>query len=206
MNIRKFINNIFQLNQKLDYLVRQVEINNEVNKIIIDHFKINTTINAYEKRIISQNGEDGIIEAIFHRIGTINKYYVEFGVEDGLQCNTGYLAAFKDWSGLMIESNIKMYKKLVNNYSHLPKIKIAHHYITKDNINTVFREMNVPNEFDLLSIDIDGNDYWVWKALQDYKPRVVIIEYNASYAPSQRWIIDYDPISYGITLHISVPA
>lgn len=151
------------------------------------------TINLYEKKIHSQNGEDGIIEELFSRIGTTNKFFVEFGVQDGLECNSAYLSLFKNWSGLMIEGNAANYEKLRANFFAYPAVKTAHQFITRDNIVSIFRSMHVPVTFDLLSIDIDGNDYWVWEALSEYKPRVVVIEYNASFPPPKKMVVQYNP-------------
>jgi uncharacterized coiled-coil protein SlyX len=66
-------------------------------------------------------------------------------------------------------------------------------FVTTENINELLAEANVPPEFDLLSIDIDGNDYWIWQALTDYSPRAVIIEYNASFRPPRAWTMPYNP-------------
>ncbi|KON86177.1 hypothetical protein AF332_04620 [Sporosarcina globispora] len=151
------------------------------------------SINSYEKKVRSQNGEDGIIEELFFRIGTTNKYFVEFGVQDGSECNTAYLSLFNNWSGLMIEGNKKNYKRLKANFSNHKFVKTVHQFVTKDNISSIFKHNYVPAEFDLLSIDIDGNDYWVWNALLEYKPRIVVIEYNASYPPPQKMVIPYNP-------------
>lgn len=138
-------------------------------------------LNTFERRIAfierteySQNGEDGIINAIFGMIGTTNNYFVEFGAEDGMQCNTRYLSKYKGWKGLLMDG------------ADRPGTDVKQEFITAENINQLFAKYNVPNEFDLLSIDIDGNDYWVWKAIDSrYTPRVVIMEYNACipYAP-----------------------
>jgi hypothetical protein len=72
-------------------------------------------------------------------------------------------------------------------------VKTVHERITAENIVAIFKKMNVPAEFDLLSIDIDGNDYWVWRALEAYKPRVAVIEYNAAHPPPARKVIPYNP-------------
>ncbi|MED0678622.1 hypothetical protein ACKE5C_18645 [Aneurinibacillus thermoaerophilus] len=150
-------------------------------------------LHSYEKKIMSQNGEDGIIEELFSRIGTTNQFFVEFGVQDGLECNSAYLALFKNWSGLMIEGNLNHYKNLYSNFANRATVKIVHQFITKENIVSIFKRMHVPIEFDLLSIDIDGNDYWVWRALSEYNPRIVVIEYNASFPPPQKMVIKYNP-------------
>lgn len=128
-----------------------------------------------ERKEYAQNKEDGIIHAIFTMIGTTNKYFVEFGVEDGIECNTRYLSKHKGWSGLLMDGSNE--NKAIN---------LQKEFITAENIEALFEKHNVPKEFDLLSIDIDGNDYWIWKVITHYSPRVVIMEYNACipYSPA----------------------
>ncbi|WP_233532224.1 hypothetical protein [Paenibacillus alkalitolerans] len=150
------------------------------------------SINNYERSVFSQNGEDGILEIIFSRIGTKHNFFVEFGVGDGIQCNARYLVSQKDWGGLMIEGNPIMYQRMQQNMTLFPKVKTLKEFIAKDNISGIFKKMGIPVEFDLLSIDIDGNDYWVWQALHQYKPRVTVIEYNAYHKPPERWVMQYN--------------
>jgi hypothetical protein len=152
-------------------------------------------LNAYERKVRSRHGADGIIAELFHRLGTTNRFLVEFGVEEGLECNTAHLTIDHHWHGLLIEGSSAFYAKLINNYKNrrLNRVALVHQLITKENITTLFAENQVPTEFDLLSIDIDGNDYWVWQELSDYRPRVVVIEYNATYPPPQKWVVAYNP-------------
>lgn len=136
----------------------------------------------YEKKIFSQNGEDGVTEKIFSLIGTTNRYYVEFGVEDGKECNTRFLRERFGWQGLLMDGG----------YAD-ERINLKKEFITAENINQLFEKYNVPEEFDLLSIDIDFNDFYVWKALQKkYRPRVVIIEYNATHLPTEDKVCIYN--------------
>lgn len=137
-------------------------------------------LNRYEYRVFSQNGEDGILQAIFSKIGRTNRYFVEFGVQDGNECNTRLLLK-KGWSGLWMDAD-------TTNNSRAKK-----EFITAENINHLFEKHSVPKQFDLLCIDIDGNDYWVWKAITQYQPRVVVIEYNSSVLPEQSLVMKYDP-------------
>jgi len=150
-------------------------------------------INKYEKRIFSQNGEDGIIEELFSRIGTTNRYFVEFGVQSGLECMSKNLACSHHWSGVMIEGHPLNYQHLRANYAAFPNVVTHYSFITRENIAEIFAQLHVPIEFDLLTIDLDGIDYWVWQALTSYKPRVVIMEYNASFPPPQKMVVAYDP-------------
>ncbi len=146
-------------------------------------------ISAFRRRIpfierheYSQNGEDGMIHAILGMIGTTNKYCVEFGVEDGRECNTRYLLTHDGWNGLLMDGGHED-----------PAIHLRKAFITAENIEELFERYGVPERFDLLSIDIDGNDYWVWKAITRYRPRVVVIEYNAHIPPDEAKTIPYDP-------------
>lgn len=135
-----------------------------------------------ERREYSQNGEDGIIAAIFAKIGTTNRFCVEFGVEDGLQCNCRYLLKHRGWTGLLMDGG-----------AWPPENNVKQEFVTAENIEPLFQKYNVPPEFDLLSIDIDGNDYWVWRAITHFHPRVVIMEYNANKGPDASVTIPYDP-------------
>lgn len=138
----------------------------------------------YERQLISQQGEDGIIEKIFRVIGTTSKYYVDFGASDGHVCsNTKYLREYYGWTGLQMDGRHE-------NRS----INLFKEYVNAENIVPLFTKYNVPEEFDFLSLDIDYNDFYVWKALSEkYSPRVVCIEYNCAFGPDQDKVIIYDP-------------
>ncbi len=137
---------------------------------------------TYERKVYSQNGEDGVIEELFKRIGTDSRFAVEFGVEDGQECNTRLLKE-QGWQVLQMDGQ-------ANNSSTGIKREI----ITAENINEIFHKHKVPENLDFLCIDIDSNDFYVWKALSDeYKPRLLMIEYNASFAPCHSRAVVYDP-------------
>jgi len=117
----------------------------------------------------SQLGQYGVIKSIFKKLEVTNKYYVEFGAMNGTSLsNTADLRIHEGWSGLLLEGTSQS----------MPNINLhGNTWVTKDNINEIFKKHNVPHIFDVLSIDIDGNDYWVWEAL-NYAPRLVVIETN----------------------------
>ncbi len=147
----------------------------------------------FEQKFYSQHGEDGIIREIFNRIGTTDKFFVEFGIQDGSECNTRNLLENHGWSGVWMEGSPELAEKARLGFSRFP-VKVLHRFLTRENIVTSFEEACVPKEFDLLSIDVDGNDYWMWDGLRKhYSPRVVVIEYNATFGPRQAWIMPYDP-------------
>ncbi len=146
----------------------------------------------FEQKHYSQNGEDGVLAEIFRRVGTTDRYFVEFGVEDGLENNTRYLLQMQGWSGVWLEGSAEKALQASQTFAQLP-VRIFNSFIDRDNIATLFETAQVPVEFDLLVIDLDGNDFWVWQALANYSPRVVVIEYNASHLPGSTWVMPYDP-------------
>ncbi len=152
-------------------------------------------LGKHEYQAFSQNGEDGIIAEIFTRIGTTNKKFVECGVSDGLECNTTALL-LQGWTGCWVEQDATFLKTIAEKFA--PQIAnksltVLPTFLTAENMQSTLRKAGVPEEFDFLSIDVDGNDYWLWKALDTHKPRVVCIEYNAVYRPGMEWIVAYDP-------------
>ncbi|MCC6417693.1 MAG: hypothetical protein IT429_05535 [Gemmataceae bacterium] len=150
-------------------------------------------LRGYERRVYSQNGEDGILQEIFRRIGTTCRYFVEIGVEDGRECNCARLALEEGWSGLFVEADARHFAGLVERYRDRREVRCFYAMATSASIEPLLRSQAVPPDLDLLSIDIDGNDYWVWAALENWRPRVVVIEYNAAHAPPQRWVMREDP-------------
>ena len=150
-------------------------------------------ISYYEESVYSQNGEDGILRELFLRVGFTNRFVVDFGADDGIECNAAYWLHQYRWDGLLIEAAADKFALLAHNYRTYAGVRVANEFVTVDNIAAIFRRENVPVEFDLLSIDIDGNDYWVWEALAEYRPRVVVIEYNPTFVPPQLWVMAYDP-------------
>jgi hypothetical protein len=150
-------------------------------------------LRTFERKVFSQQGEDGIIEEIFRRIGETNRYFVEFGVETGVECNSARLARECGWSGLFMEADPDEFPVLQANYAPYPGVTCVKAMVHSTNIQQLFADAGVPAEPDLLVIDIDGNDYWVWKAVVDYRPRVVVVEYNPFYPPPSRWVMAEDP-------------
>jgi hypothetical protein len=146
-------------------------------------------------RCTSQNDEDGIIDEIFRRIGTTNRQFVEFGVETGVENNTLQLL-LAGWGGLWIEANSSAVQTIRRNFAEplaQQRLRVQEAFVTAEGIEELLQRGGVPAEPDLVSIDIDGNDYWVWKALAQFRPRVVVIEYNASLGRSARIVQPYDP-------------
>jgi hypothetical protein len=152
-------------------------------------------LNGFSYKVYSQHGEDGIINEIFNRIGITNKVFVEFGVQDGLESN-GHFLLFNGWRGLWIDGNKEYFKKLKEYFSEplsSKQLTAVNAFITAENINDLIGQNGFNGEIDLLSIDIDGNDYWIWQAIKCIQPRVVAIEYNAKFPPPCEWVMEYNP-------------
>lgn len=130
----------------------------------------------------SQGGEDGVLLRLFERIGTRNGRFVEFGAWDGLHLsNTANLRLNHGWSGLLMEAS-----------DRADGVLVQREYVDPGNVEALFDRYDVPRDFDLLSIDIDGHDYWVWNAINSYTPRVVVVEYNIFFMPGSAKTIVYD--------------
>jgi hypothetical protein len=146
-------------------------------------------LNIYQNRVLSQWGQDGVIEKIFDVIGTTNKYFVEFGSSgnDSGMGNTAYLRR-RGFDGLLMDGSERPYNNDVTDKKYDVKIE----FISSSNINELFKKYNVPKEFDFLSIDIDGQDFHVWNKLENYSPRVVSIEMNYHIEPGKDRVMPLD--------------
>lgn len=149
----------------------------------------------YGFKVYSQHDEDGILQEIFRRIGTGPRTFVEFGVETGVECNTVKLL-IEGWRGLWIEANAQAAKAIGSTFAEFLKdrrLTLLQSLVTAENIDTLIGNAGLKGEIDLLGIDIDFNDYWVWKAIEAVSPRVVVIEYNAGLRPPMSLTVPYQP-------------
>ncbi|MDR1975217.1 MAG: FkbM family methyltransferase [Bacteroidales bacterium] len=156
-------------------------------------FSDKSRLEPYGYKVYSQNDEDGIINEIFNRVGTTNKTFVEFGAYDGLENNTTYLL-MQGWRGLWIDGDKNKMKRMLKTYDRAiqhKQLMAECAFITKDNIDNLIGK-HINGEIDMLSIDIDGNDYWVWQNIKSIQPRVVVVEYNAKFPPPYHWKMEYD--------------
>lgn len=137
----------------------------------------------HAKKEYSQNGEDGILEKLWEVIGAENKWCVEFGAWDGVHLsNTCHFIRQHGWSGVLIEGNEAKFAEIKQNF---PGRDDVHPVCTtigfipgKNTIDDALAPLPIPKDFDFISIDIDGNDYHIWKSIETYRPRVVCIEFN----------------------------
>lgn len=148
-------------------------------------------------KVFSQFEEDGYLLYIFSIIGHGNKTFIEIGANDGINSNCSNLCIHFGWSGLFFEGNAQLIKRGQRFFSkyptpYHPKPIFKQAIITRENINELIAEGGLRGEIDLLSIDIDGNDYWVWDAITQVNPRVVIIETHVEFG-MKPIVVPYDP-------------
>jgi hypothetical protein len=142
-------------------------------------------LTAWERPVFSQFGEDGVIAELGRRIGVASGSFVEFGVESGLEANSVFLANVMGWTGVMLEADFEAARALRWRYAANDRVRTAHSFVLPDTVEEVFANNEVPAEPDLLSIDIDGVDWWIWRAIRSYQPRIVVVEYNGHLLPEQ---------------------
>lgn len=149
-------------------------------------------IHAAEFSVYSQWGEDGILQHLLRHIPISRKVFVEFGVENYREANTRLLLVQDNWAGLVIdgsEENVDYIKKDEISWRH--DVKAEQAFISRENINDLIRRSDISGEIGVLSIDIDGNDYWVWEAINVVTPALVIVEYNHRFGPERSVTIPY---------------
>jgi hypothetical protein len=147
-------------------------------------------------RAFSQNGEDGILLFVFGLIGMGNRRAVEICAGDCLECNTANLIINHGWNALLFDGNEQLvnagrtfYANLGDTFCHPPTIVNA--WITRENINQLIRENGFDGPIDLLSLDLDGVDYWVWESLEVIRPRVVIAEVQCIWGAERAVTVPY---------------
>jgi hypothetical protein len=144
-----------------------------------------------ELQVWSQWGEDGIVQALVRRVPLGARRFVEFGVETYREANTRFLLRNDHWSGLVIDgsaAHIESIRADTISWRHDLRARCA--FVTRENINPLLREEGFDRDLDLLSVDVDGNDYWIWEALAD-RPRIVVIEYNSVFGPDVSVSVPY---------------
>jgi hypothetical protein len=155
-----------------------------------------TALRRAELKVTSENGEDGILLHILSHVGVTDRRVVELGVGDITKCNSTNLALAFGWSGLLLDGSDMLVEAAERFYAgRLPgggSVRAVRSWLTPENIDSVLAQNGFEGEIDLLSVDIDGNDYWIWKAIKVIDARVVVVEYNASFGSEEVLIARYD--------------
>jgi hypothetical protein len=161
----------------------------------------NTKLPNFEEtgfRMFSQNDEDGYLLYIFSLIGATNRHVVEICAGNGIECNAANLIINHGWIGLLFDGNEANIEQGKSFYSQCRDTRtwpprLVHAWINAENVNDLIRDNGVSGEIDLLSLDMDGIDYWIWKAIDTIQPRVVVLEYQDILGPDKAVTVPYQP-------------
>lgn len=193
--LKELFNQIKKINSNLDFIkssLGRIE-NRQINKN-----------NDIEYKVFSQWGEDGIIQYLINNINIGNRVFIEFGVQDYTESNTRFLLINDNWSGLVIDGSEKNINYIKNDDIYWRyNLKAECAFITAENINNLLEKNGVTGNIGILSIDIDGNDYWVWKAINCVNPDIVICEYNHRFGKNEAVTVPYDEKFWRENAHYS---
>jgi hypothetical protein len=151
-------------------------------------------LRAAEFTVFSQFGEDGILQFLVQRVPIEHEVFVEFGVEDYHESNTRFLLVHDNWRGLIIDggtTHVEFLRATGLGWRH--HIDAVSAFIDRDNINGLIRGAGIEGDIGVLSVDIDGNDYWVLERIDVVSPRILIVEYNSTFGPEAAVTVPYDP-------------
>lgn len=151
-----------------------------------------TSLEDAEFRVFSQFGEDGIIQFLINHVLIENEIFVEFGVQDYREANTRFLLVHDNWRGLIMDSgrdHIDWLKRSDLLWRHTVDARSV--MVTRENINEILSDSGITGDIGLLSIDIDGNDYWVLEAISVIAPRIIVVEYNSTFGKERAVTVPY---------------
>jgi hypothetical protein len=167
-----------------------------LGKLLTEIMRSNTRVACLgdvEFKVFSQFGDDGIIQWLVRNLEFPNTTFIEFGVENYRESNTRFLLMNNNWSGFVMDGSESNVEKIVtSDYFWKHDLLAKAVFITKDNINNLLSSSGLDKEVGILSIDLDGNDYWIWKEIEAVSPIVVILEYNSLFGLDRAITIPYD--------------
>jgi hypothetical protein len=191
--IKRFIYTTYRLQENVDdvkvlhgKLLAQAHLQNLL--------ALKKDIQQAEFKVFSQWGDDGIIQFLVSYLDIPTKTFIEFGVEDYSESNTRFLLINNNWKGLVLDGNPKDIQYIQEDEIYWRHDLTAKQvFVTAENINQVIKESGFTGEIGLLHIDIDGNDYWVWKSIEVVNPIIVIVEYNSVFGMDRAITVPYNP-------------
>jgi hypothetical protein len=147
-----------------------------------------------EFQVSSQWGEDGILQAILRRLPPIDRRFVEFGVETFVESNCRWLLRRHGWAGLVMDGSAENIAAIQRDPIYWQQnLKAVQTFVTAENIDSLISINGMKGEIGILSIDVDGMDYWIWKAIHCVSPAVVVVEYNGIFGMDRAVTVPYDP-------------
>ena len=195
-NINNQLKENFKIIAEEIWTLQQSIKNSNINigKLLNEKLKEHNDIQKVGYKVTSQFDEDGIIQYLLNNMDLQKKIFIEFGVENYRESNTRYLMEKDNWAGLVIDQDCNNIEQIKNNdmyWRHNLQAICA--FINRENINDLFMNAGIKGDIGILSIDIDGIDYWVWEAIKIVSPRIVICEYNSIFGYVDSVTVPYDP-------------
>jgi hypothetical protein len=162
------------------------------------------SLSDVEFKVFSQFGDDGIIQWLVNNLEIRNKTFVEFGVENYRESNTRFLMMNNNWSGLVMDGDKKNVLQIISSaYYWKYDLTAKACFIDLENINALISSAHLENEVGLLHVDLDGNDYWIWKEINVISPIIVVLEYNSIFGLEKALTVPYDKAFYRTNAHYS---
>lgn len=162
------------------------------------------SLHEVEFKVFSQWGDDGIIQWLVHNLEFPHHTFVEFGVANYRESNTRFLLMNNNWSGFVMDGSEDNIKQITTSeYFWRYELAARAEFIDRDNINGLIKSAGFAPEIGILHIDLDGNDYWIWQAINVVSPVIVILEYNSVLGVDRPITIPYDKTFYRTKAHYS---
>ncbi len=163
-----------------------------------------SAIGEAEFKVFSQFGEDGILQYLFAKARPAREFFVEIGVQNYVESNTRFLLLQDNWEGSVVdgsEADIAYIQQDDLYWRH--SLRALCRFVTAENVEAILAEAGAPKDLGLLSIDVDGNDYWIWQAVRDWRPSVVVCEYNSLFGSSRAVTVPYQSDFHRTRAHSS---
>ncbi len=198
--LKQALSTISKINERFD----EVKINQGIILSSLNESKATSNLKDYEFKVFSQWGEDGIIQHLTKSIEIKNKTFIEFGVEDFFESNCRFLLMKDDWKGFVIDGSKSNIQRLKNSYFYWKHhLDAVDKFITKENIEDILATSGFENDLGILSVDLDGNDFYILEAINNFSPRILICEYNPVFGGSRKITIPYQADFYRSNTHHS---
>lgn len=198
--VRETFSTFLSLNRILD----EMRVNQGILLAAQQAQSTSKRLRDYEFKVFSQWSEDGILQFLTRVIEIPNQTFIEFGVENFYESNCRFLMVKDDWSGFVIDGSAKHLERLRKSHFYWRHdLRACNAFITRENINGLLAESGFEEDLGILSVDIDGNDYFVLEAITGFRPRILICEYNTVFGATRKISVPYDPAFYRTTKHYS---
>lgn len=178
------------INQRLD----DMKINQGIILSRLNQEAASKNLKDYEFKVFSQWGEDGIIQHLIRSVAIRDKTFVEFGVEDFFEANCRFLLMKDYWRGFVMDGSMHNIERLKGSYFYWKhQLEAVHAFITRESINDLLSSSGFGSDLGILSIDLDGVDYYVLEAIENFSPRILICEYNSVFGAARKISVPYAP-------------